>query len=252
MPSWFFRSRLITLLCPAFTKGLYSLPSSVGVFNLKYPYIPPSDEAFLPPSIIPTDDFDRFSTSLRIFSQQLTSLNIHLIVISSEFFWPLDSDLDPQNTPYWPYLTSLFIFYVPVTPYGKWLLERDPAQEVDDTREDHDWSLHMSEDELPPYEDWNEVTFREIPNARLMNDFYLAAGRAAAKMPRLRKMVLVAEKGSPEFSLEFKAMDSMASLTLFSTPRFEPETAVLDIWRGAAKKNISAELEIIYLTQDDI
>jgi hypothetical protein len=240
-------------MCLGFTKSLPSLPSSVRVFNLKYPYIPPSDETFLPPNIIATGDFDPFSTSLRMFSRQLTSLTIYLIVISSEFFWPLDSDLTPQNRPYWPHLTSLTIFYVPVTPYGDWLFERDPAQEADyDSEEGRDLSLHMKEDELPRREDWNTVIFREIPNARLMNDFYLAAGRAAVKMPHLREMVLVAEKGRPEHSLEFKGMDSKASLTFISTPRFEPEATVLDVWKEAAKKNTRAELEIIYLTQDDM
>ena len=232
-----------------FIKCLPSLPSSVRVFTLKYLYIPPSDETFLPPNIIATSDFDRFSTSLRIFSQQLTSLTIDLTVISSEFFWPLDSDLTPQNTPYWPYLTSLTIFYIPVTPYGDWLFERDPAQEADyNSEEGYDLSLYMKEDELPLREDWNHVIFREIPNSRLMNDFYLAAGRAAVKMPYLKEMVLLAENGGPKYSLKFKGMDSKASLTFISMPRFEPEATVLDVWREAAKKNTGAELEIIYLT----
>jgi hypothetical protein len=226
---------------------------SVRVFSLKYPYIPPEDQTFLPPNIIPTGYSDLFSTSLRMLSQQLTSLNIYLIVFSLEFFWPLDSDLTPQNIPHWPHLTSLSIFYIPVTPYGKWLFERDPAKEVDDDRiEGRDLSLHMEDDELPPREDWNTDIFREKPSARLMNDFYLAAGRALAKMPRLREMTLVAEKYGAEHSVAFKAMDSTASLTLWSTPPFEPEATVLDVWREAVKRNTGAELEITYLTEVDI
>ena len=228
------------------------MPSSVKVFNLKYPYFPPSNETFLPPNIIPIGGCDRFSTSLRIFSQQLTSLVLLPIVISSEFFWPLDSDLTPQNTPYWPHLTSLHILYTPVTPYGKWLFERNAAEEVYDIEEGPDLSLQLEEDEIPLREDWDTVLFREVPNARLMNDLYLAAGRALAKMPRLKEMVLRAQIGGFEHSLMFQAMDSKASLRLWSTPRFEPEVTVLDIWREAAKKNTRAKLEIIYLTEGKV
>ena len=110
----------------------------------------------------------------------------------------------------------------------------------------------MDKDELPLHKDWNTIIFHEVPNARLMNNFYLAARHTVTKMPRLREMVLVAENSLPEHSLTFKAIASKNSLTLNSTLRFVPRVKVLDMWREAAKKNTTDKLEIIYLTQDDI
>ncbi|KIM95401.1 hypothetical protein OIDMADRAFT_95495, partial [Oidiodendron maius Zn] len=179
-----------------FRHGISSLPSTIKSFSLYYPYITPRNESFMPPDITPKGSgSDPLSNSLRTFSQQLTSIYIEHIVISSEFFWPLGSDAAPIDPPHWPYLTTLNILFLPVTPSGQWLFERDPAEEVIDDEEDRtrDLSLHYEPERLPPREDWYIDHFRRKPNERLMNDFYLAIGRAVDNMPCLRELVLRAE-----------------------------------------------------------
>lgn len=232
-----------------FIKGIPSLPSSARQFTLSYGYSPPSLETYPPPNIIPAGENDALSTSLRIFSQQLTSLYLSSLVISSEFFWPLDSDLTPGNAPHWPNLTSLRIEYCTVTPYGEWLFERDPDEEIEsDSDRSRDLSeFMMSEPQLPAREDWATDHFRVIPNARLMNDFYLAAGHAAAKMPRLKEMALVAINPDREHTLAFTVADTLASLTIRSKPIFELEANVLDVWKEAARERTGTELAVYFL-----
>lgn len=239
-------------VCLDFAESFTWLPLSVSVFDLGYPYDPPSDQTFSPPDMT-TDGSDLFSISLRRFSQQLTCLTTGRMVLSSEFFLPSKSDLTAQNAPYWPHLSVLAISYAPVTPSGEWLFKRDPATEVgDDVIEGRNLFDHMDEDELPSREYWKTDIFREVPDKRLMNDFYLAAGHAVVEMPRLRDMILVAASVRPRHSLEFKVVDSKATLTLCSTPRFEPEETVLEVWREAARRNTGLELMVSYLTEGDM
>ncbi|KIM93602.1 hypothetical protein OIDMADRAFT_137588 [Oidiodendron maius Zn] len=234
-----------------FIKGIPSLPPSARQFTLSYGYSPPSLETYSPPNIIPAGEDDALSTSLRIFSQQLTSLYLSSLVVASEFFWPLDSDLTPGNAPHWPNLTSLRIEYCAVTPYGEWLFERDPDDEIEsDSDRSWDVSEFMSEPQLRAREDWATDHFRVIPNARLMNDFYLAAGHAAAKMPRLKEMALVAINPDREHTLAFTVADTLASLTIRSKPIFKLEANVLDVWKEAARERTGAELAVHFLLPD--
>ena len=233
-----------------FTHGISSLPATIKSFSLNYPYSPPKDQTFMPPDITPQGSgSDPLSNSLRTFSQQLTSIYLEHIVISSEFFWPLSSDVAPIDSPHWPHLTTVNILFMPVTPSGQWLFERDPAERVIDNDEDRrDLSLHFDSERLPPREDWNTVDFRRKPNERLMNDFYLAIGRAVGNMPCLRELVLQAEQGcGVDHTFEFEATETTASLTMSSATPFELEEMVLDVWREAARKNTGAELQTEFL-----
>jgi hypothetical protein len=229
--------------------SLTSWPSSVKELNLVYDYCPPHDHSFLPPNLL-IGDSDLFSIHLRTFSQQLTSIDLRGgVVISSELFWPIDSDSIPRQRPHWPYVTSFTLNYAPVTPSGQWLFERDTDEEPLEVESPEDLSLYMEEDEIPPRENWKLNPFRRKANERLINDFYLAAGRAVAEMPCLRAMVLMAEQSTIDHSLDYEATTSTASLRFWSTPLFEPEESVLKVWKEAARKNTGAELEIKCLSE---
>lgn len=237
-----------------FSKCFTSLPSSIRVFELTYPYDPPTDQTFSPPDIT-TGGSDLFSISLREFSQQLTSLTITEVVFSSAFFLLPKSDLKAQNAPYWPFLTTLKIFFSPVTPSGEWLFEGDPAEEVvgdfvDAGRESPE---EMDEDDRPPREYWKDITFRMTPDKRLMNDLFLAAGRAVTDMPCLRDMalrVICCWPQIPAVGLGLKIADSTPTLMLGSRQRFEPEETVLDVWKEAVRKNTGSELVVSYVTEE--
>jgi hypothetical protein len=101
--------------------------SSVKGFSLEYYGTSPSDESFSPLILVSYSGGDLFSTQLRIFSQQLTSLHLHDIVIESELFWPTPdstSKMKSSQPPYWPYHTSFSVNYLMVTPSSKWLFKR--------------------------------------------------------------------------------------------------------------------------------
>lgn len=242
----FLRAETYTNHTIEFAHGMRLLPPTIKKLWLNYPYTPPADQTFMPPDITQDSGSDPLSNSLRTFSQQLTSIYIEHIVISSEFFWPLGSNAEPKNAPYWPHLTTLGIFFMPVTPSGLWLFERDPAEEIaDDDENRRDLSLHYEPDRLPLREDWHPVNFRLKPNERLMNDFYLAVGHAVGHMPCLRELDLQAEQGRGiNHTLEFKVTETTASLTISSATPFELEETVLNVWRESASKNRGAELEI--------
>jgi hypothetical protein len=82
-----------------------------------------------------------------------------------------------------------------------------------------------------------------------MNEFYVGAGLAAAGMPRIRNLSLVSDSLGLRHSLKFRVVDSKASLTLRSIPRFEPNKTVLNVWKAARKKT-RLELNLSYLTDE--
>lgn len=78
----------------------------------------------------------------------------------------------------------------------------------------------------------------------------MAAGIAVAGMPRIRNWSLVSDSLGQRHSLKFRVVDSKASLTLRSTPRFETNKAVPDVWREAARKKTGLELNLSCLTDE--
>lgn len=240
---------LFTLL--DFAHSLALLPSSVEEVCLLYHNTIPQDETFSPPSLvtIPGDE-DLLSMNLRKFSQQLTVFCVNTAVVGSEIFWLFASCESTKSLhsqpPYWPRITSFQVNYVPVTPSGQWLFERDPDAEVDTPEEPQDYRLYMSEDEVPPPEDWRDDRFRTKASPQLMNAFYVAAGRAVAHMPCLRYMFLCnsycASLGEHWF--KYTVTGTRAIATWGSTPSFRPNDQVLEAWRATARKHTDTELEV--------
>lgn len=162
------------------------------------------------------------------------------IVLSTELFWPLHLPSAPEQLPHWPHLTSIYISYLPLTPFGEWLFESGP-----DWHPDRNPSHFTATNRKLAKLDRRLSIFRIEPNHRLMNDFYLAAGRAVAEMPCLRNMRLQAQRSYPgKHVLCYDATASTIKLECFFTPIFEFEQAVLDVWKEAAKKHTELELEV--------
>ena len=214
----------------------------------------------MPPNITSLGNSDPLSDRLRTFSQQLTSISLEDIVISSELFWPTNSD--SVQFPHWPHLTSFELVFQPITPSGNWLFDRDPMAEVYSGDESRDLSLYFGDDEIPAREDWKADYFRIKPIEHLMNDFYLAAGHAVAEMPRLKVMRLEAVS-SGNHGLEYKATASTANLELWDMPRYYCEELwdrppfqfskdVLKVWMDAARRNTGAELEAKFVSETQI
>lgn len=103
----------------------------------------------------------------------------------------------------------------------------------------------MDEDELPAPQDQRVNPFRKKASPELMDTFYVAAGKAAGKMPVLRQMWLAASTGTRlSHSFQYTTTATSASVCWRSTPLFEPGEEVLDVWKEAARKNLEVDLEI--------
>lgn len=138
--------------------------------------------------------------------------------------------------------------YIPTTPSGNWLLERDPAVEEDErTMESPRYLSDADEDDIPLPQDRKLILFRTMASADLINDLYVAAGRAALHMPCLRDMYLGAiSRAVIECHwFMYQATATTAVATWGSEPRFEPSGQVLQLWTEVARKFTAAELEVV-------
>ncbi|KAE9362878.1 hypothetical protein N431DRAFT_565013 [Stipitochalara longipes BDJ] len=230
-----------------FASSINLWPASINEVDLHYYNSAPADETFMPPNLLPSSsNEDPLSSELRAFSQQLTDLRLSDMTIGPEFFWPsAASQTSDSLLPHWPHLTSLAISCTPITPSGQWLFERDPDEELEEFEWGEDPRLYMEEDELPAPQDERGNHFRKIASPELMNAFYVAAGKAAGKMPVLRQMWLDATTGTKiGHSFQYTATATSASVCWRSTPLFEPSEEVLNVWKEAARKKLEVDLEI--------
>jgi hypothetical protein len=103
----------------------------------------------------------------------------------------------------------------------------------------------MEEDELPAIQDQRVNPIRKKASPESMNAFYVAAGRAAGKMPVLRQMWLPASTGTRlSHSFQYTASATSTSVCWRSTPLFEPSEEDLDVWKEAARKRSEVDLKI--------
>ncbi|KAI1376421.1 hypothetical protein F4677DRAFT_459903 [Hypoxylon crocopeplum] len=106
-----------------------------------------------------------------------------------------------------------------------------------------DWPMCMEyihDDDLHP-EDGKAKQFRYSANEKLMNDFYRAAGKALACMPKLKLMkldALVFWNGRPLQFHAFKlsVVGRRAVATWTGSPAFRPSQEVLNVWMKSADK----------------
>lgn len=201
--------------------------------------MPPSDQYYDPLNVM-EDGSDLLSSCLRDLSQRLEILNItQSTVLGLELFWPSSSQEDTLlvNRPFWPNLIDVTVSYAPVTPCGKWLLERDPEMETLDNNTDPKY-YNAREEEYPesvriPLEDRRSIYFRSKIIASHADKFYISAAWAALRMPKLRHMVLQID-GRPRYLLEYKVRAGTSRLTL-SNEDVEPCSFDTDISIRLAK-----------------
>ncbi|CAE7028408.1 hypothetical protein PTNB73_01412 [Pyrenophora teres f. teres] len=110
--------------------------------------------------------YDPFSASLRIFSQNLTSLVLDGYV-DSTLFWP--SSLETSSTPSWPNLRKLKVFFNMAAPSGEWYFDGTPGEIVEQ--------------------------FRDHEDAKTLDPFITAVAKAVQKMPVLEEFLLETELG---------------------------------------------------------
>ncbi|KAH9866827.1 hypothetical protein J1614_008520 [Plenodomus biglobosus] len=125
------------------------------------------DHRVAEPSRIPIGAlYDPFSASLRIFSQNLTSLVLDGFV-DSTLFWP--SSLETSSMPSWPSLRKLTVFFNMAAPSGEWYFDGTPGEIVEQ--------------------------FRDHEDAKTLDPFVTAFAKAVQKMPVLEQFLLQTELG---------------------------------------------------------
>lgn len=183
---------------------------------------------------------DLFSAQLRGFSQQLTSLSLQYAVVGKELFWPATTD-ENSRLPFWPNLTTFRLEYRDTSPSGEWYFEIGPIEEV----EEGGAVRPLRQNRYPRY--------RAKGSVGLLQEFYISAGRAAQRMPRLQCMDLkcFAPLVSHGFVYEVKGK---AATAIWTAPaEYAPEECVVNVWRDAAFQHTGEEssLEVELIDRTD-
>ncbi|KAM0264503.1 hypothetical protein ACHAQJ_000694 [Trichoderma viride] len=194
----------------------------------------------LTPETLREGEEDRLSKSIHILSQRLKKLDIYNIAVSDEIFFPRALSVGIAE-PRWDRLVIFSLYYPPVNPSGDLLFLPDPHAYQSSESEasiSSDAPSGMSIDE--PKDTLSIAT-------PVMQQFYLAAARAALQMPALRDMSLVAELGYNEYwhKFSYNVKGGLSAKALWtSSSGFIPEDEVLECWRKVPRKHLEAELEV--------
>ncbi|KAL3451861.1 hypothetical protein BJX65DRAFT_303581 [Aspergillus insuetus] len=216
-------------------------PSSVRELWLAFGREPPQNERLVPDNILNGRNFDLFSVRLRDISQQLTTLNL-TAVIGRKLFWPLEAEESSSTSlPYWPNLTKYTLSLSATTPAGIWTFEENPLEKDDEPYVFEEHWHDLPEHLRPPFEDRNTIYFRTKATPGLLRDFYVSAGHAAQRMPRLQHMQLRSGTRRAIHDFRYIVDDNSVSATWGDTVSLEPEEDVLQVWRDAAFQHTGVE-----------
>ncbi|CAN9387609.1 unnamed protein product [Alternaria alternata] len=157
---------------------------SLNSANIVFYHCTPSDQRHTVPSIVPEGyTYDPFSSSIRTFSQCLTTLTLSAHV-DPTLFWPSDENAIP---PSWPHLKSLNITFDMVAPSGKWYFTGPtPAYDSDD---DPEHGVIGSVDTR----EFSWADFRQHPDPETFDPFLGALAKAVTQMPVLESFMLTSD-----------------------------------------------------------
>ncbi|KAL1305538.1 hypothetical protein AAFC00_007148 [Neodothiora populina] len=228
-----------------FAKSLLTLQSKTLVnMRLHYPGVVPENQHFSPPVIPKTDGVDSFSASMHAFSQQLESLSI-TAVLSTDFYCPPTTDQEALSL--WPNLQTLDLHIWSCTPSGEWIIERDPTEPASEENVDPDAEAYeglsdwMRPAQIPARMHHPANTFRTSVRPQMMNDLYIVAGKAVARMPKLRSFVLRVGGRIHRFEFSSNGTDAAeVQWTGASATKYEPSNEVVETWRRACRRETVA------------
>ncbi|KAJ3532059.1 hypothetical protein NM208_g8483 [Fusarium decemcellulare] len=157
---------------------LDKLPISLEMFALRYHRMLPRDHRFEPSSILPPGtQQDILSQALHRFTQR-SGLKDFVFSgsVDPTIFWPSPQSSD--TLPHWPTLKSFSVYLNGILPSGEWVMKLRPGRSVPVARRDN---THPSD--IPG--DIETCRFRDYPIYTIANDFFVAAARCAARMPKV-------------------------------------------------------------------
>ncbi|XDG04462.1 hypothetical protein ABKA04_004077 [Annulohypoxylon sp. FPYF3050] len=202
-------------------------------------YIAPRDHDFQPPVLYGSKEEDGVSCAIRKLCQRTKVVRATGLLGSTELFWPKKiSDSTPE--PHFEALEQLKITFHPLTPRGKWMFGRDWREE-DGNFTYIDLCPEPDEIRGPEDNQWN--LYRHAPKQRFMDKFYEALGKAVARMPKVRVIVirstnyLVSRQGEERtlHRFVFKVYeDRKARASWLSNPEYKPSDSVVKVWKKSA------------------
>jgi hypothetical protein len=158
--------------------------------NISFYHCSPFDQRPTHPSVVPSElTYDPFSSALRTFSQNVTTLDLDA-QLDSTLFWPSP---DEENTtiPAWPHLRNLDIKLSMVSPSGEWYFTGPcPVDNIED-----DPRRGIIGGDVAPGFSYNE--FRAHPDPETFDPFLAALAKAVANMPVLDYFMLTCELEGP-------------------------------------------------------
>ncbi|KAJ5496511.1 hypothetical protein N7463_008498 [Penicillium fimorum] len=204
-------------------------PPSLRQLDLRYEATPPPADNLSAP-LNPIPDFR--CRALHELTQQLQSVDLSQIIISPELFWPGDAS---HTTPFWPILTKFAASYRYFPPHGS--SPFGESQTVDE------YSSPVSSDDSIEQSDELQQSLYPRMLRKYLDELFLAAGRAAQRMPRLNLMEIdIGTLRVPAFECCFRydAILGTATWTTFSEFRLSNE--VQEAWDFAAKSHGHAQI----------
>ncbi|MCJ1381092.1 hypothetical protein MMC17_004201 [Xylographa soralifera] len=269
----------------------YLSTDSLASFRLNYERQVPLNHRFEPPSVLlpslPTTD--HLSLALHTLSQSQSLTEITLsgpFVISEDLFWPASLAASASALasaaaarPFWPNMQKFVVEFSPVAPDGRWYFLREELSEHARSAETVQMALASLDEVMRHMERstttaagacYNELAerrrigafpaheFRKVPDPAAMPALMLALARAAARMPRLKRLHAdVAPRLPFAFGVRYVArgelyqpfwdtgnmrtvhrrttapLDDVGLPRLYWTVgRWRPEEEVLRLWRG--------------------
>ncbi|KAI0140324.1 hypothetical protein BJ166DRAFT_542809 [Pestalotiopsis sp. NC0098] len=228
-----------------FAASLASLPQSVRHFRLWYPHQGPMNHDAQPRRAY--DDrleSDPLSIALRRIAQQCIKFILEWdMVFDTNLFWPQPQPSSPDETLHWPHLEILVVRSSMVSPSGTWLFHADPLVPPGPPPEPQ--FPENSPEVLTGNHPWNP--YRVLLNRRYYTEVSLAVARAAARMPRLRRlMVQWGTVRTCKFGYQVMGRGTTAEYWSESTPALQLTAGLEEAWRTAAKVHIGEGRELSF------
>ena len=178
------------------------LPTSLRYAQLDFInkiYEAVSEQHISPPNLTSLQQYDPFSSSLRLLSSRLRKMELR-VMADQTLFWPHDS---PTSSP-WPNLESLSVMFHIASPSGTWYFQspcKKWGQSTGYFPQGH--PLYPPLGDYESDEDWHYATadtisesfrpspkFRVTPNEETLAPFLESFANAAANMPKLKEAIL--------------------------------------------------------------
>ncbi|KAJ5902671.1 hypothetical protein N7495_003199 [Penicillium taxi] len=196
---------------------------SLRSLYLRFKSEAPEDDSATPRDLR-IDGKDTFSDYLRLYSQNLTRLDLVDVVIGPAIFRapPPPTAYTHPEIPEWVNMTHFRVDYTSVTSDGRWWYTIDPND-----------TFLREQGPITEYRPNN--AFRSKVDEYLLNDLYLAAGKAAMCMPDLQVLHLESQSRLGWHSFRFEVSEWQARATWSDMLGFIPSAEVQKLWKEVGK-----------------